>query len=114
LLPYLKEQYGNPSSAYSFGKRVARAVTHARTQVAGLLGCEPSEILFTSCGTESDNAAIAAALSADPDRKHLVTSKVEHSAIIKHAKMLARRGYEITWLNVNGDGLIDLQKLERA
>ena len=110
MLPFLKGQYGNPSSAYSFGKRVARAVEHAREQVAGLLGCEPSEILFTSCGTESDNTALQSALSIDQDRKHIITSKVEHSAIIKHAEALARRGYEVTWLDVDAKGLIDLSQ----
>ncbi|MBW0001042.1 MAG: cysteine desulfurase NifS [Verrucomicrobia bacterium] len=114
MLPFLQEQYGNPSSVYRLGKAAGQAVARARAQVAGLLGCEPSEILFTSCGTESDNAAISAALLADPDRKHLITSKVEHSAIIKHAEALARRGYEITWLGVDQNGLIDLQELERA
>src|ERR1700726_2243882 len=114
MLPYLKEQYGNPSSAYSFGKKVARAVDHAREQVASLLHCEPAEIVFTSCGTESDNSAIQSALLLDPDRKHLVTSKVEHSAIINHAEALARRGYEVTWLDVDANGLIDLEALERV
>jgi cysteine desulfurase len=114
MLPFLKEQYGNPSSAYSFGKRVARAVEHAREQVAALIGCEPSEILFTSCGTESDNTALQSALSIDQDRKHIVTSKVEHSAIIKHAEALARRGYEVTWLDVDAKGQIDLSQLEAA
>src|ERR1700729_2808124 len=114
MLPYLQDQYGNPSSAYSFGKRAAKAINTAREQVAPLLRCEPSEILFTSCGTESNNSAIQSALMLDPDRKHLVTSKVEHSAIKKHAESLARRGYEITWLDVDSDGLIDLRQLERA
>jgi cysteine desulfurase len=114
MLPFLQENYGNPSSAYSFGKRVAQAVSHAREQLADLLGCEPSELVFTSCGTESDNSAIQSALQLDPDRRHLVTSKVEHSAIVKHAETLARRGYEVTWLSVNSDGLIDLQELEQA
>jgi cysteine desulfurase len=114
MLPFLKEQYGNPSSAYSFGKRVARAVEHAREQVAALLSCEASEILFTSCGTESDNTALQSALSIDQDRKHIITSKVEHSAIIKHAEALARRGYEVTWLDVDAKGLIDLSQLEAA
>ena len=114
MLPYLQDQYGNPSSAYSFGKHAAKAVHTAREQVAALLRCEPSEIIFTSCGTESDNSAIQSALLLDPDRKHLVTSKVEHSAIIKHAEALARRGYEVTWLDVDSDGLIDLDDLERA
>jgi cysteine desulfurase len=114
MLPFLKEQYGNPSSAYSFGKRVARAVEHAREQIAALLGCEASEILFTSCGTESNNTALQSALSIDQDRKHIITSKVEHSAIIKHAEALARRGYEVTWLDVDAKGLIDLAQLEAA
>lgn len=114
MLPYLQNQYGNPSSAYSFGKYAAKAVDTARQQVATLLRCEPSEIIFTSCGTESDNSAIQSALLLDPDRKHLVTSKVEHSAIINHAEALARRGYEVTWLDVDANGLIDLEALERA
>ena len=111
MLPFLQEQYGNPSSAYSFGKRAAKAVNIARKQIADLLRCEPSEVVFTSCGTESDNSAIQSALLLDPDRKHLVTSKVEHSAIVKHAEILARRGYEVTWLDVDSEGLIDLSKL---
>jgi cysteine desulfurase len=114
MLPYLQDQYGNPSSAYSFGKRAAKAINTAREQIAALLRCEPSEIIYTSCGTESDNSAIQSALLLDPDRKHLVTSKVEHSAIIKHAEALARRGYEVTWLDVDSDGLIDLDDLERV
>ena len=114
MLPFLRENYGNPSSAYSFGKRVAQAVHHAREQLADLLGCEPSELIFTSCGTESDNSAIQSAIQLDPDRRHLVTSKVEHSAIVNHAETLARRGYEVTWLSVNPDGLIDLRELENA
>ncbi len=114
MLPYLQDQYGNPSSAYSFGKRAAKAINTAREQIAALLRCEPSEIIFTSCGTESDNSAIQSALLLDPDRKHLVTSKVEHSAVIKHAEALARRGYEVTWLDVDSDGLIDLDDLERV
>jgi cysteine desulfurase len=114
MLPYLKEQYGNPSSAYSFGKKVARAIDHAREQVASLLHCDPAEIVFTGCGTESDNSAIQSALLIDPDRKHIVTSKVEHSAVLKHAEALARRGYEISWLDVDDHGLLDLSALERA
>jgi cysteine desulfurase len=114
MLPYLQDQYGNPSSAYSFGKRAATAVNLAREQVADLLRCEPSEIVFTSCGTESDNSAIQSALLLDRDRKHLVTSRVEHSAIVKQAEDLARRGYEVTWLDVDSEGLIELDELEQA
>src|SRR5246127_3818895 len=114
MVPFLQDQYGNPSSVYSFGKAAARAVAIAREQVAALLRCDPSEIIFTSCGTESDNSAIQSALLIDPDRKHLVTSKVEHSAIIKQAEALARRGYEVTWLDVDSSGMIRLDALEEA
>jgi cysteine desulfurase len=114
MVPFLENQYGNPSSIYSFGRAAAKAVATAREQVAALLRCQPSEIVFTSCGTESDNSAIQSALMMDPDRKHLVTSKVEHSAIIKHAEALARRGYEVTWLDVDSTGMINLNELESA
>src|SRR5246127_933120 len=114
MVPFLQEQYGNPSSVYSFGRAAAKAVATAREQVAALLRCDPSEIIFTGCGTESDNSAIQSALLIDPDRKHLVTSRVEHSAVVKHAEALARRGYEVTWLDVDSEGLIDLDELERT
>jgi cysteine desulfurase len=114
MLPYLREQYGNPSSAYSFGKKVARAVEHAREQVAALLHCDPAEIVFTSCGTESDNTAVQSTLWIDRDRKHIITSKVEHSAILRQAEALARRGYEISWIEVDERGLPDLAALEEA
>ena len=107
MLPYLTEFYGNPSSAYSFGSRVGKAIETAREQVAALLGCEAREILFTSCGSEGNNAAIQSALLADRDRKHIVTSVVEHSATKKLCETLARRGYEITWLPVDADGQLD-------
>jgi cysteine desulfurase len=114
MLPYLKEQYGNPSSAYTFGRKVARAIDQAREQVASLIHCEPAEVVFTSCGTESDNSAIQSALLIDRDRKHIVTSKVEHSAILRHAEALARRGYEITLIDVDENGLLDPSTLEEA
>jgi cysteine desulfurase len=114
MMPYLTEFYGNPSSAYRFGSQVAKAVEKARERVAALLGCTPGEIIFTSCGTESNNSAINSALQMDPDRQHVVTTRVEHSAIIKHGELLSKRGTEVTWLDVDGDGRIDLQALERA
>jgi cysteine desulfurase len=114
MMPFLREEYGNPSSAYRFGKRSAEAVERARGQVASLLGCEAKEVLFTSCGTESNNAAIASALTMDPDRQHIVTTRVEHSAITKHCEWLAKRGHEVTWLGVDENGQIDLHQLERA
>ena len=114
MIPFLETQYGNPSSTYSFGRVAAKAVATAREQVAALVKCDPAEIIFTSCGTESDNSAIQSALLIDPDRKHLVTSKVEHSAIIRQAEALTRRGYEVTWLDVDSQGMISLDDLAGA
>lgn len=114
VMPYLTGLYGNPSSGYRFGQQVSQALETAREQVAALLGCEPTEILFTSCGTESTNAALHSALQMDRDRQHIVTTKVEHSATLKSCEALARRGYEVTWLGVNGEGQVDLGELERS
>lgn len=114
MLPYLRDFYGNPSSPYGFGTRVNKALEQARERVAALLGCEPGEILFTSCGTESNNSALSSALQLDPDRQQIITTKVEHSAVLKHCEALAKRGYEITWLGVDENGQIDLAELERA
>lgn len=114
MMPFLTEFYGNPSSAYSFGSRVAKSVRKARERVAALLGCEPEEILFTSCGTESNSTAVYSALSLDPDRQHVITTRVEHSAIGKLCEALAKRGTEITWLGVDSNGHIDLAELERS
>ncbi len=114
MMPYLTDFYGNPSSAYSFGTQVKEVIEVSRAKVATLLGCSPAEIIFTSCGTESNNAAIQSALLIDPDRQHVVTSAVEHSAIIKHGEALARRGIEVTWLPVDSSGQIDLDDLRNA
>lgn len=114
MMPYLTDLYGNPSSAYGFGQQVDKALDQARERVAGLIGCEPSEIIFTSCGTESSNAAIHSALAMDRDRQHIITTRVEHSATLKTCEMLAKRGYEITWLGVDSNGQIDLAELERS
>lgn len=114
MLPYLTELYGNPSSGYRFGQQVGKALDKARERVAHLIGCEPGEVIFTSCGTESTNAAINSALLMDRDRQHIVTTRVEHSATLKHCETLAKRGHEVTWLDVNEKGQIDLQALEKA
>lgn len=114
MLPYLTELYGNPSSGYRFGQQVGKAIDQARERVAGLIGCEPSEVIFTSCGTESTNAAINSALLMDRDRQHIVTTRVEHSAALKHCEALAKRGHEITWLGVDEHGQVDLAELEKA
>ncbi|HET6408706.1 MAG TPA: cysteine desulfurase NifS [Chthoniobacteraceae bacterium] len=114
MMPYLTELYGNPSSGYRFGQQVSKALELARERVAGLIGCEPGEILFTSCGTESTNAAIHSALQMDRDRQHIITTRVEHSATLKTCELLAKRGYEITWLGVDSRGQVDLRELEKA
>lgn len=114
MMPYLTELYGNPSSGYRFGQQVGKGLEHARERVAGLIDCEPAEIVFTSCGTESTNAAINSALQMDRDRQHIVTTRVEHSATLKHCETLAKRGHEITWLGVDEHGQIDLAELEKS
>ncbi|MDX2080436.1 MAG: aminotransferase class V-fold PLP-dependent enzyme [Terrimicrobiaceae bacterium] len=112
--PWLREGYGNPSSAYSLGRFAHAALEAARAQVAALGACREGEILFTSCGTESINTAIQSALALDPDKRHIVTTKVEHSATIKLCEALAQRGYEITWLGVDSLGRLDLDELTAA
>ncbi|MBU1221733.1 cysteine desulfurase NifS [Myxococcota bacterium] len=107
MLPYFSELYGNSSSMHDFGGSLGDVVDKARSQVANLLGAEdPSEIIFTSCGTESDNAAINSAVLSQPGKKHIITSKVEHPAIINYYEYLEKNGYDITWLDVDGDGLL--------
>lgn len=115
MLPWLGEEgFGNPSSVYGLGRRAAEALKEARERVASLVGADPSEIIFNSCGTEATNTAILSALAIDPDRRHIITSAVEHSATIKLCEYLATRGYEITWLPVDKGGLLDPAKLEEA
>ena len=114
MLPWLENEFGNPSSVYTLGRRSAAALVNARAQVAALVGAQPSEIIFNSCGTEATNTAILSAIAIDPDKRHIITSAVEHSATIKLCEYLATRGYEITWLPVDNDGLLDPDKLETA
>lgn len=114
MLPFLSRYYGNPSSGYQFGAQVQDAIECARARLAELLDCEPAEIVFTSCGTESNNAAINSALQLDEKRQHIVTTAVEHSATLRHCGELAQRGYEVTFVGVNQDGNLDLAELETA
>ena len=114
MLPFLTDYYGNPSSGYTFGRQVRGAIDLARERVAALLGCEPGEIVFTSCGTESNNAAVHSALQLDRNRRHVVTTTVEHSATRRHCETLAKCGYSVTAVAVNTKGNLDLDELERA
>ena len=114
MLPFLTNFYGNPSSGYAFGRQVRQAIDLARERVAALLGCEPAEIVFTSCGTESNNTAVNSALQLDPARQHVVTTAVEHSATRRHCETLSARGYAVTVVGVNGEGNLDLEELENA
>ena len=114
MLPYLSIYYGNPSSMHTFGGQVGRAVREARSQVASLLGAEDSEIIFTSCGTEGDNAAILAALKAQPNKKQIITTEVEHPAVLNLCRRLEKEGYTVTYLSVNSKGQLDLDELEAS
>jgi len=114
MLPYLKDFYGNPSSMHAFGGQVAVRVREAREQVAALLGAQPDEIVFTSCGTESDNAAIRSALLQAPEKRHIVTSRVEHPAVKALCADLALRGYRVTELPVDSEGRLDLDQYRKS
>jgi cysteine desulfurase len=115
MLPFYTEQYGNPSSIHRFGSAVGDKIAEARAQVAALLGAaDPVEVIFTSCGTEGDNAAIRAMLEARPDKRHIVTTKVEHSAVLGLCQHLEKKGYRVTWLNVDENGALDLAELGAA
>jgi cysteine desulfurase len=113
MKPYLTELYGNPSSIHGFGSQVARKIQQAREQVAGLLGAaDPIEIIFTSCGTEGDNAAVRGILDSQPDKRHIVTTQVEHPAVLSLCQHLEKKGYRLTWLRVDGNGMLDLDELK--
>src|SRR5438045_6348861 len=108
MLPFLKDSWGNPSSAYSFGRQLVKQVEEARARVAALINADPREIVFTSCGTESNNSAIHSALITNPKKKHVVTTAVEHSANINFGEYLQKQGYEVTFLPVEPDGSMDI------
>lgn len=115
MRPYLTDLYGNTSSAHTFGRRMRVAIEHAREQVAELLGTsETNEIVFTSCGSESDNWAIRGALELSPDKRHIVTTRVEHEAVRVLCERLEANGCEVTWLDVDELGLLDLEDVRAA
>lgn len=115
MLPFLSEHYGNPSSIHRFGSAVGERLTMAREQVANLIGAtDPIEIIFTSCGTEGDNAAIRGMLEARPNKRHIVTTQVEHPAVLGLCQHLEKKGYRVTWLSVDENGGLDLEELRSA
>ena len=115
MKPFLTEFYGNPSAAYDFGRDVRKAIENARENVSELLGVnDTSEIVFTSGGTESDNWAILGSLEANPEKKHIITTRVEHEAIRRVCEKLQTRGFEVTWLDVSEEGLLNLEQLKNS
>jgi cysteine desulfurase len=114
MRPFLTERWGNPSSSYAFGSQLKSVIEEARSHVAALIGASVREIVFTGSATESNNTALNAALSADPAKRHIVTSAVEHSAVLNHTIFLEKQGCRITRLTVDRDGLLSLADLEAA
>ena len=115
MLPFLTEHYGNPSSIHRFGSAVGERLADAREQVANLIGAtDPIEIIFTSCGTEGDNAAIRGVLEARPNKRHIVTTQVEHPAVLGLCQHLEKKGYRVTWLSVDENGGLDTEELRSA
>ncbi len=111
MLPYFNEFYGNPSSMHTFGGKVEHKITEARKRLAALLGAAPEEIIFTSCGTESDSTAIRAAILSNSNKKHILTSRVEHPAVKNHYEYLSKNGYRVTFVPVDRKGRLDLDYL---
>jgi cysteine desulfurase len=111
MLPYFNEYYGNPSSMHTFGGMVEHKIVEARERLARLLGASPDEIIFTSCGTESDSTAIRAAILSNPDKKHILTSRVEHPAVKNLFEYLSKNGYRVTFVPVDRKGRLDLDYL---
>ncbi len=114
MLPYLAEQWGNPSSMHTFGGQVMHAVDAAREATAALIGAEPREIIFMSCGTEADNTVIHSALAAAPNKSRIITTAVEHPAVLNPMKELQKKGYDVVFLPVDTEGRLNLHELEDA
>jgi len=111
MLPFLGAEFGNPSSAHSAGRAVREAIENARASVARLVGADEAEIVFTSGGTESDNSAIRGALEISPEKKHIITTRVEHEAVRKLCEKFEREGYRVSWLDVDSEGALELDQL---
>ena len=113
MIPYFGIEFGNPSLIYSLGRQAKRKIEHAREQVANAIGASPKEIYFTSCGSESDNIALKGIAYANRNKgNHIITSKIEHHAILNSCKTLERQGFRITYLNVDNLGRINIEELE--
>lgn len=114
MMPFLKEYYGNPSSMHTFGGQVAHHITKAREHVAEFIGAHPDEIIFTSCGTESDNTSIHSVLETAPGKRKFITTSVEHPAVLNPMKELSKRGYDVVFLPVDHEGRLNLTGLEKS
>ena len=115
MMPYLTTEYGNPSSLYSVGRKAKKAIEKARSQVAELINCNPHEIYFTGSGSESDNTALKGFAYANKEKgNHIITSKIEHHAILETCETLERQGFEVSYINVDENGVIKLDELEKA
>lgn len=114
MLPYFSEEYGNPSSIYSFGKEIKDKITKSRRNIAKLLNADENEIVFTSCASESNVTAIMNAVNNNPNKKHIITTKVEHASIMETMKNLKIEGYEITYLSVDRKGRINIEELKKS
>ena len=115
MFPFLSREYGNPSSLYSIGRKSKRAIEEARKRVASLINCNSEEIYFTSCGSESDNTALKGIAYANSNKgNHIITSKIEHPAILHSCQNLEKKGFEVTYLDVDKNGFVNLQTLENS
>ena len=115
MIPYYYDEYGNPSSLYSIGRTAKKAIEHAREQVAHAINCDPSEIYFTSCGSESDNLAIKGVAYANKNKgKHIITSKIEHPAILNTCKNLENKGFRVSYIDCDEKGFVNINQLEKA
>lgn len=115
MLPYLKQEYGNPSAIYGIGKQASEAIDEARRKVAKAIGADLEEIYFTSGGSEADNAAIKGVARANRNRgRHIITTQIEHKAVLETCKSLEKEGFTITYLPVDENGLVDLAELKRS
>ena len=115
MLPFYTIEYGNPSSIYSIGRKAKEAIEKSRKKVASLINCDPNEIFFTSCGTESDNMAIKGIANANKEKgNHIITSKIEHPAVLNSCKNLEKKGFEVTYLDVDNNGKVNTQYLKES